>query len=69
VECSGLTETRFESERLGYAKGALTGANPRKVGLAESASGGTLFLDEVGDIPLSLQVTLLRLPETGALVR
>ena len=67
VECSGLTETQFENDRLGYEKGAFTGANPRKVGLAESASGGTLFLDEVGDIPLSLQVTPLRLLETGAL--
>ncbi|MDI1309633.1 MAG: sigma-54-dependent Fis family transcriptional regulator [Methylotenera sp.] len=65
VDCSGLTETLFESELFGYEKGAFTGASQRKYGLVESASGGTLFLDEVGDIPLSLQVKLLRLIETG----
>lgn len=65
VDCSGLTESLFESELFGYEKGAFTGANQRKYGLVESASGGTLFLDEVGDIPLSLQVKLLRLLETG----
>jgi transcriptional regulator with PAS, ATPase and Fis domain len=65
VECSGLTETLFESEMFGYEKGAFTGAVGRKIGLIEAASGGTLFLDEVGDIPLSLQVKLLRLMEAG----
>lgn len=65
VDCSGLTESLFESELFGYEKGAFTGANQRKSGLVESASGGTLFLDEVGDIPLNLQVKLLRLLETG----
>jgi transcriptional regulator with PAS, ATPase and Fis domain len=69
VECSGLTETLFESELFGYERGAFTGANQRKIGLVESASGGTLFLDEVGDIPLSLQVKLLRLLETGTFRR
>jgi len=69
VECSGLTETLFESELFGYEKGAFTGASQRKIGLVESASGGTLFLDEVGDIPLSLQVKLLRLLETGTFRR
>ena len=69
VECSGLTETLFESELFGYEKGAFTGANQRKIGLVESASSGTLFLDEVGDIPLSLQVKLLRLLETGTFRR
>jgi transcriptional regulator with PAS, ATPase and Fis domain len=69
VECSGLTETLFESELFGYEKGAFTGANQRRIGLVESASGGTLFLDEVGDIPLSLQVKLLRLLETGTFRR
>ena len=65
VDCSGVTETLFESELFGYEKGAFTGAAQRKPGLVESASGGTLFLDEVGDIPLGLQVKLLRLLETG----
>ncbi len=69
VECSGLTETLFESELFGYEKGAFTGAHQRKIGLVESASDGTLFLDEVGDIPLSLQVKLLRLLETGTFRR
>ena len=65
VDCSGMTESLFESELFGYEKGAFTGAQHRKSGLVESAAGGTLFLDEVGDIPLPLQVKLLRLLEGG----
>lgn len=65
VDCSGLTETLFESELFGYEKGAFTGATHRKQGLIEAASGGTLFLDEIGDLPVALQVKLLRLLETG----
>jgi DNA-binding NtrC family response regulator len=64
LDCSGVTESLFESELFGYEKGAFTGATQRKNGLVETADGGTLFLDEVGDIPLSLQVKLLRLIET-----
>lgn len=65
VECSGLTESLFESELFGHERGAFTGAHARKTGLVEAVAGGTLFLDEIGDIPLSLQVKLLRLLETG----
>jgi DNA-binding NtrC family response regulator len=65
VECSGLSETLFESEVFGHERGAFTGAVSRKPGLVEAARGGTLFLDEVGDIPLTQQVKLLRLLETG----
>jgi transcriptional regulator with PAS, ATPase and Fis domain len=66
VDCSGLTETLFESELFGYERGAFTGAVARKQGLVETAHGGTLFLDEIGDIPLGMQVKLLRLIETGS---
>jgi DNA-binding NtrC family response regulator len=69
VDCSGLTETLFESELFGHEKGSFTGAHERKRGLVEAADGGTLFLDEVGDIPMSLQVKLLRLLETGTFRR
>lgn len=69
VDCSGLTESLFESELFGYEKGAFTGAAHRKIGLIEAANGGTLFLDEVGDIPLPMQVKLLRLLENGTFRR
>ncbi|MGQ9723835.1 MAG: sigma-54 interaction domain-containing protein [Tepidimonas sp.] len=65
VDCSSLPETLFESELFGHERGAFTGAHAAHAGLVEVASGGTLFLDEVGDIPLSMQVKLLRLLETG----
>jgi len=64
VECSGLTDSLFESELFGHMKGAFTGAISSRTGLVQSAHGGTLFLDEVGDVPLHLQVKLLRLIET-----
>jgi transcriptional regulator with PAS, ATPase and Fis domain len=66
VDCSGLTESLFESEMFGHEKGSFTGASSRKTGLVEAASGGTLFLDEIGDISLSQQVKLLRLIESSS---
>jgi DNA-binding NtrC family response regulator len=69
VDCSGLTETLFESELFGHEKGSFTGANARKHGLVETAQGGTLFLDEIGDVPLAMQVKLLRLIESGTFRR
>ncbi len=65
VECSGLPENLFESELFGYEQGAFTGANKAKRGLVGATAGGTLFLDEIGDVPLPVQVKLLRLLESG----
>jgi transcriptional regulator with GAF, ATPase, and Fis domain len=65
LECSGLTDSLFESELFGHIKGAFTGALSTKAGLVELATGGTLFLDELGGIPLPVQIKLLRLLETG----
>jgi two-component system, NtrC family, response regulator HydG len=69
VDCSGLSETLFESEMFGHEKGAFTGATYTKKGLVEAAAGGTLFLDEVGDVPVCEQVKLLRLIENGTFRR
>lgn len=60
VDCGAIPETLFESEMFGYRKGAFTGADRDKMGLVEAANGGTLFLDEVANLPISMQVKLLR---------
>ena len=60
VNCGGIPETLMESELFGYKKGAFTGADRNKKGLFQEAEGGTIFLDEIGELPLALQVKLLR---------
>ena len=63
VNCGGLTESLVASQLFGHRKGAFTGAVSDQRGLFEAANGGTLFLDELGDIPLNIQTTLLRVLE------
>jgi two-component system, NtrC family, response regulator AtoC len=60
INIGGIPDTLLESELFGYEKGAFTGAADRKRGMLELASSGTLFLDEIGDMPMALQVKLLR---------
>jgi PAS domain S-box-containing protein len=69
VNCGAISAGLVESELFGHEKGAFTGAVSRKVGRFELAHGGTIFLDEIGDLPLDLQVKLLRVLQEGELER
>jgi two-component system, NtrC family, response regulator PilR len=66
INCGGIPENLLESELFGHRKGSFTGATANKIGLFEAASDGSIFLDEVGELPLSLQVKLLRVAQDKA---
>jgi two-component system response regulator AtoC len=69
LNCSAIPETLFESELLGYERGAFSGANAAKPGLVEAAEGGTLFLDEIGELSAVAQAKVLRVIETHRVTR
>jgi len=68
INCGGIPETLLESELFGYKKGAFTGADRDKNGLFASANHGVIFLDEIGEMPLTLQVKLLRVLQEKAIL-
>lgn len=69
VNCGAIPEGTIDSELFGHEKGAFTGATDHRKGYFEVANGGTIFLDEVGELPLSTQVRLLRILETGEFIK
>lgn len=69
INCGAIPDGTIESELFGHEKGSFTGANEARKGYFEEANGGTIFLDEVGELPLSTQVRLLRVLETGEFLR
>ncbi|MDP4117137.1 MAG: sigma-54 dependent transcriptional regulator, partial [Bacteroidota bacterium] len=69
VNCAAFPETLLESEMFGYEKGSFTGADQKRIGRFEEAKNGTIFIDEIGDIPLTMQVKLLRVLQSGEFSR
>lgn len=68
VNCGAIPEGTIESELFGHLKGAFTGADKNRRGYFEEADGGTIFLDEIGELPLAMQVKLLRVLENGEII-